>query len=67
MQHLQMSGVRNQLAARGMAIRMADGNFEVRHHDRRISKEVVTFPCLESAYYGGLKHDAQVRKQRTSH
>jgi len=53
MNHLQMPGVRQQLSARGMAIRLDRGNYTVYHHDNRHGDEA-TFDNLEDAYYGGL-------------
>lgn len=54
MQHFQMSGVRNQLSARGMAIRPDNGNYEVTHKDSKRWPECIIFGNLEQAYYGGL-------------
>lgn len=59
MQHLQMSGVRNQLSARGMALRLDNGKFTVSHKNACRWPAVETFDNLEASYYGGLSMAAR--------
>lgn len=53
-QHAQMPGIRNQLSARGMALRMDNGRFTVSHVDGRYP-ETASHYDLYTAYAQGLR------------